>query len=184
MDDNDQYPSLNTITLSHIFLDTNVFIDAFKNPESFHEIFVFLKKKDNVIFTINSVAIEFLRGSRSVEEFQEKKEFMLSIMNSEIFTLTKQSEDLALELTLVYQSPGSSTAVTDFYLASMLGQFKHLKSTYLMTKNHKDFPTSIYDRCVLINIENTHDIQTFGFYRFNEYKYEQSLKKILKSQHL
>ncbi len=137
-----------------------------------------LKKQDNILLTINAVALEFLKGSRSIQEFNKKKEFLLAILNGEVMTITKDMEDFAIQLSLVLQSPGGSTSPTDFYLASALMKYASGSKVYLLTKNHKDFPITLFDRADLVNIDGEHDVQTFGFYRFNQAKYENVLIKL------
>lgn len=170
---------LKSISYCHILLDTNVFIDAYDKPTSFSNIFDLLKQNNNVLFTINSVLLEFLKGSRSVEEFNKKKQFIVSIIDNDIFTLTKNVEDLALKLSLALLSSGGNTAPTDLYLGAMLNNFKASGKVLVMSKNHKDFPTTIFERVALINIENEKDIQIFAFYRFDQQHYDALIERII-----
>lgn len=167
----------NQLTGYHIFLDTNVFIDAYDKARNFSDLFNQLKNKNNTLLTINSVLLKFLRGSRSNQEYNKKKEFIHQIIDS-VFTITKDAEDLALQLSLIYQSPGNSTSVTDFYLAAVLGKYVEDR-VCVMTKNHKDFPLALLDRIEKVLIENERDIQVFAFYKFNNEKYQRLIEHII-----
>lgn len=163
---------------SFVFLDTNVFIDAYNNPELFRKEFDNLKDNGHVLLTLNTVALEFLKGSRSIQEYKKKQEFMNNIIEM-IFSFTKDAEDMALKLAIIFQSPGGNTAITDFYLGAILMKFQSLGSSCVLTKNHKDFPTTIFDRLSLLTIQGEKDVQVFGYYKFNRSKYSEILEKIL-----
>lgn len=121
--------------------------------------------------------LEFLRGSRSTQEYNRKKEFVESIVDN-IFSIKESIEEDALKLSLLYLSPGGTTSVTDFYLAATLITLKS-PNIFLMTKNHKDFPTTLFDRANTFLFHNERDVQTFCLYSINRNKYNELLEKIL-----
>ncbi|MCL5784398.1 MAG: hypothetical protein M1142_03530 [Patescibacteria group bacterium] len=100
-------------------------------------------------------------------------------MNYSIYTIPKDAEDCALELALVYQLAGGNIDITDFYLAALLKNFKLGRKILVISKDHRAFPTSIYDRKETFIVENETDVQVFGFYSFNENKYQKVLDKII-----
>lgn len=118
----------------HIFLDTNVFIYASKN-ESFFNFLADLKNGADCSFTtIQSVVFEFTNGSTTAKQYNERVEFLNSIVDSvNPVTFTSNISDFYIVMAKVNDQ---NKAYTDFLLAACLYNYRHTKVA-LMTADLK-----------------------------------------------
>lgn len=72
---------------------------------------------------------------------------------------------------------GSGVSFTDFQLGLTLK--KYGRKMRVLTTNHKDFPTSLYDRHHVITVEGSTWVETLATYSFSERKYEEVMTKML-----
>jgi|SRR3989344_2409739 len=161
-----------------VFLDTNCLIGAFVYPNIFSKLFDDLKKLSCEFLTIPSVAFEFTRGTKTVEEFNSKLEFLENLAS--IYQIEKHLEDFK-DLTITLQKIKGSASYTDFLLIAALYKFRKAPS-YLLNSNHSDCPIDILDREAIVTVDTDKDIKNYGLYRFSEEKYSKAAENILKAK--
>lgn len=148
-----------------ILLDTNVFIDAFKNPKEFTKLFNGLKENGVVLVTMDTVLIEFTKGAFDSKKFEDKKRFVKEIIET-FLPIDKEILDDSLSFVDFYKEEGKDVSVTDFILAGCLAKFG--KNIFLMTKDIKDFPTNIFEMETYFNLFHRKAIHNYGIYRYLE----------------
>lgn len=67
----------------HLLLDTNVFIDAFINPNEFGKFFNQLKAEGCTLVTIDGVISEFIKGAPTLQKLEKKREFVDEIIEEQ-----------------------------------------------------------------------------------------------------
>lgn len=146
----------------------------------FSKDFLDVREKMNMhIMTIFPVAIEFFKGSNLPSVYKTKQKFFSNLVET---TLPVHNSDIlenAEKLLKVYRERGKGVSVADFYLAAVLMKYK-TSNTYLLTRNFKDFPASIFKREKVFIFETEYDLLTFVLYKFSENGYEKSLENYLK----
>lgn len=150
----------------HLLLDTNVFIDAFNHPEAFGTFFQDCTDNDITLTTIDAVVIEFTTGSENEDKLAQKSEFVHAIVQDYVLHSSLQTSTHLHELVKLYKHYGKGVSVCDYLLAASLKQYRgHL---YLLTKNPKDFPTSVfsYESHIILQMERA--LQIFGVYNYKE----------------
>jgi len=162
----------------YIFLDTNFLIDAVRNPHKFKDIIAKLLENKLVSFvTLDSVLIEYYKGSNNQEDLKKKVEALLPL-NLDIIPIDKTIVTNATELAIIYQQNGKAVSTTDYYLGGAL--MKYSKSNaYMLSRDHGDFPQTIFDKVAYLVVDYDRNVQTFVLYSFNERKYRSKAKKIL-----
>ena len=160
----------------HIFLDTNVFIYASKN-ESFFNFLVDLKNDANCSFTtIQSVVFEFTNNSDTAKKYNERIEFLNSIVDSvNPVTFINSIPDFYIVMSRVN---GQNKAYTDFLLAACLYNFRRSKVA-LLTADLKAFP-AFYPRTHILAVDHDKEIKNFGVYQFDPAGYAQAAANALK----
>lgn len=159
----------------HIFLDTNVFIYASKN-KSFFDFLVSLKNEANCSFTtIPSVVFEFTNGSDSVDKYNERVDFINSLVDAvSPVSFLNTIADFYIVMAKVNDQ---NKAYTDFLLAASLYNYRRSK-TALLTADLKAFP-SFYTRTHILAVEHGKEIKNFGVYQFDSAGYAQAAANIL-----
>lgn len=165
--------------LSHILLDTTCLIDSLRHPQEMKPVFEELIGNGCIFITIDSVAIEFYKGSASLESFDLKKE-VINKLQIAVIPTDKTVNEYAAEMALVYGIRSKDVSSTDYFLGGVLAKYKR-SDTFLMTRDHGDFPATIFDRVVVLPIEYEYEVHTYGFYKFNQNKYDGRLKKFMRS---
>lgn len=167
------------IQLKHLLVDTNFLIDVYKNPTVFEEILSFFLEEKIVLATIFPVVAEFLRGISILKDYRKKKEYLDSIIQITLPIGPKIQEDILRGIIPAYREKGGLLSITDFLLAGVLMYYKN-SPLILLTRNHRDFPTTIFDRIDVLPVEYEYEIQTFGFYRFSDSKFKKVLEDLIK----
>lgn len=132
---------------STVFLDTNTFLIAQENEE-FLEFLYTKNNDDTALVTVNSVVYEYTRGSVTVDELQERRDFVNGIVET-IKPINKVIESdkndvFSLVMSLVTRSQNSQ--YTDYILASMLNMFRGTpESCYVLTSDTKAFSRDIFN---------------------------------------
>ena len=62
-----------------------------------------------------------------------------------------------------YSQNIGGVGIVDLVLACFLKRYSGL---YLLTRNHKDFPTRIFHRSHVFPIEHERDVKTYAFYQY------------------
>ncbi|HRN96012.1 MAG TPA: PIN domain-containing protein [Candidatus Levybacteria bacterium] len=158
------YSNLNN---THLLLDTSVFIDAFLHPAEFGRLFNELKEQSVTLVTIDPVKIEFLKGIQDTKKFEEKKAFIDQIID---ICLPISSEVIKNLYSLVkdYQDSGKILSITDLLIGATLKHYPG--SLYLLTKNPRDFPTTIFKFTTHMTLLHQKALQSYGVYVFDKAK--------------
>lgn len=152
-----------TLKNSYLLLDTNVFIDAFHNPSEFGEFFNELKDNGVTLVTIDTVLIEFTKGSSEPKKLEEKKEYLEKLIDA-VLPVDKIVVNHTIELLKRYKIEAKDISIADLLLGGMI--VKYSGKMFLMTKDIKDFPTNIYSLETHLNIVRRKSIHNYGIYRF------------------
>ena len=150
---------------SYLLLDTNVFIDAFHNPNEFGKYFNNLKENGVTLVTIDAVLIEFTKGSTEIKKLQEKNEYFNNVVDA-ILPIDKSAVNNTYELLKRYKIEAKDISIVDLLLGGMLVKYKG--KILLMTKDIKDFPTNIYELKTFLNIVRSKSIHNFGIFSFTK----------------
>lgn len=176
--------TLSNLKHTWLLLDTDVFIDASIFAEEFNYIFTKLKDSDCTLTTISSVVVEFLRGAKSITDMSNKRAYLESIatiLPTGEMAGDKGAMDLIEPQFLVaYGKSGKSVSYTDYLLAKTIKNYG--ERMYLITGNHQDFPTSIFDRKHIISIGHEFEVKTYGIFQFNKDKYNSKMSNLLKQE--
>ncbi|MEK7479119.1 MAG: type II toxin-antitoxin system VapC family toxin [Patescibacteria group bacterium] len=172
------------ITNRYVLFDTNVFIRAFQNFDSFEVLVSFLRgcEVDGVSFPL--IKFEFLRTSFAPDNRKSREDFIDRIAPSSL-SFRSQIIDDALDIARMYASKGvrggeSSKAISlvDCCIAAYLKQYA--TNLFLITLNHKDFPQLLFDRLFVFPIEAGDEVLPIAFYRFNVGKWNKCLEDFKK----
>ena len=150
---------------STILLDTNFFIDSYSHSEGFKEFISSIKKANIELVTINFVKFEFI-CSKTIDVVKKKEKYFNELVRV-ILPFDKQAENQTLTLIEEYKQYMEGLPLTDLVLGACLKRYRGL---YLFTRDHKDFPTSIYNRIHIFNIGLVRDIKTYGIYAYKSKK--------------
>jgi len=170
---------LNTIGTKSLLIDTNFLIDALRHSDEFRSLIDVLKNKEVKLSTSEFVLLEFFKGIDTKQHFVFKKNLYekLSVIihssNEEFFANTS-------DMLFVYRKQGMSLDATDLYLSGMLKKLQ--KESLLLTRNHSDFPTTLFDRVGVINVELETTILSYSLLKFSREKYSLAVDNFLKSK--
>lgn len=163
----------------NIIIDNNFLIDAVRHPEKFASIIKSILDCNVQLITIDAVLIEYYKGSNNKEDIS-RKEAVLNSLNLTVVPTDKNIAQNGLELAVVYQHNGKGVSVTDYYLAGAL--MKYNKShACLLSRDHSDFPSSIFKKEAYLVVDYERSVQTFILYSFDEKSYKLRAKRLLGS---
>lgn len=148
---------------SWIIIDTNFLIDYFSKPELYISLVEGLREGDNVIVSIELVRCEFIR-SRVKDVIKLKSEFFTTLVEN-LLPIDQGVYKLVQPTIEKYGEDIEKVSLTDIYLACVLQRYSQV---LLLTRNHQDFPTKLFSRDYLINIESKKDVKTYGLYQFKK----------------
>lgn len=150
--------SLNNSTL---LLDTNFFIDAFSKPKDFVGLITSLKAANVALVCSSIIKFEFTR-SQNLDVLQKKIKYFDGLVEN-LLPIDRQTEELISEVMSEYKDAIIGVSVADVILAAFLKRYRKLR---LLTRNHSDFPTSVFQREEIFNIRSTRDIKTYAVYSY------------------
>lgn len=146
-----------------LLLDTSVFIDAFRYPNEFGNLFNEFKNNEIELLTLKAVELEFLKGSKNELTFNKKKEFIGKVVDT--FMPEKEGPfHRALEIAKVMNIESKDLSITDLLLGATLKSYSGNLS--LLTKNIKDFPTNTYSLSTYFNLFHMRAIHVYGIYEW------------------
>ena len=153
----------------HILFDTGVIIHSFQSYESFVDFFILLIKLNCHFAYFPLIEFEFIRGAYEEIHRRKRQEFL---RNLSFLKLPFQGEDLindAIRIANIYAARRNhKTSLVDCLIAAYLRKYsRHL---ILVTTNHQDFPTYLFDRLFIYPIDTEKDIITLAFYKFDQAK--------------
>lgn len=159
-----------------LLLDTNFFIESNRHPDQFANLIQHLKSNTNSLFTLEVIKKEFLAGVRTKTDLITLENFFKQMINNVITDMNSFSQNL-YTVTKLYRNY-HKISLEDFLITChMLSN----KNTILLTKNHKDFPRSIFDRTGFIIVEYDAEIQIYGLYKLNDNKINTALTNFEKT---
>jgi hypothetical protein len=161
----------------YLFLDTTALIVAISFEKEFSKLFEEIKLVKCEFLTIPSVVFEFTRGSTSLKQFNERVEFIDKTLGVSVYPIEKHLDKLE-DLIVILQRISGGISYTDFLLCACLYKFK---KSYLLTENHKDFPTEVLDRKSIITIDTGgRQVRNTAIYQFSKRKFDKVAESILK----
>jgi predicted nucleic acid-binding protein len=144
-----------------VLVDTNFFIDAFNQPEKFKSLIDSLKADGVDFVSISLVKYEFIRA-KTIDVVKRKEAFFNELVST-ILPIDKETEKLVIGVIEEYKQYMEGLPVTDLVLAALLKKYRKL---YLLTRDHKDFPTVIFDRCHIFTVGTLRDVWSYGIYAY------------------
>lgn len=142
-------------------VDTNFFIDSFSDRVLFRDFIVSLKNAEIVLVSISFVCLEFVR-SKTIDVVKRKNDHYSEIVEFEL-PYDKKLEVLAMEMIKEYKQYMEGLPLTDLIIAAYLKRYSKL---YLLTRDHRDFPTTVFDRLHIFPIQSIRDVKTYGVYAY------------------
>ncbi|MCL4400095.1 hypothetical protein M1506_02335 [Patescibacteria group bacterium] len=153
----------------HILLDTNVFIKAFDHFDAFRPLFEFLEENNCQVVDFPLIQFEFTRNT-FLPDHREQRELFLKKIATASLPLHKDLIKDALEIARIYAHQGvqrGQISLVDCCIAAYL--MKYEKNLFLLTMNHKDFPTLLFNRVSIFPVDEktTDDVFAPAFYQFD-----------------
>ena len=149
--------------LGWILLDTNFLIDFYSKQELYIPVFEKLRSNDNSIVSLDFVRTEFIR-SKTKEVVRAKSEFFRRVVEN-LLPLDSETQMLVQATIESYGLDIDGVDLTDIYLACVVQRYE---SVYLLSRNHKDFPSKLFLRTCIFNVELDKDIKTYALYQYRQ----------------
>ena len=108
---------------------------------------------------------EFVR-SKTIDVVRRKERYFGKLVGL-ILPLDAQTEGYIIGIIEEYKQYMERLPLTDLILAAYL---KRYRSLYLLTRDHLDFPTTVFDRIHIFNVESVRDIKTYAVYAYKPEK--------------
>lgn len=146
---------------SWILIDTNFLIDFYSKQTNYVKIIEEFRHANCTLISTDFVKTEFIR-SKTKEVLNAKTEFFDKLIES---TLPIDQEVIKLiKPTLEkYGQDCDHLSLTDIYLAVFIQRYSKV---YLLTRNHADFPTRLFSRKYIFNIESEKDVKAYALYQY------------------
>lgn len=113
--------------------------------------------------SIDLVKTEFIR-SKTRDVVRQKADYFAHIIEA-VLPIDPEISKLIQPTIEEYSKDTDGLELTDIFLACFI---KRYKSLYLLTRNHKDFPTRIFTRSNIFSIEDDRDIRTYALYQYKQ----------------
>lgn len=143
---------------STVLLDTNFFLHAYANKEVYANFIKQLKDRGIALVSPNLVKYEFVR-SKTIDVVRQKESYFHQIIDS-ILPYDLSIDELIIPTIEEYKQKMEGLPLTDLIIATYLKKYRGL---YLLTNDHSDFPTSVFDRKYIFNLEEFGD-KIYGLY--------------------
>lgn len=151
----------NTLKNTTFLLDTNFFIDSYSHPAEFQKFITSLKKANIELVSTSFVKFEFVR-SKTIDVVHKKLRYFEEIVAT-LLPFDSETENLILSIFEEYKQFMEGVPFVDLILGAYLKRYKNL---YLLTRDHLDFPTTIFDRIQIFNVELVREIKPYGVYTY------------------
>lgn len=151
----------------HLLLDSSFFADYSSYPETFTDFTNQCKANGVTLATIMPVFAEFTRGSDTSAIFKNKTLLIKEIVGECLLPIhqTVFTEEVPW-LVEKYGQAGKAMSLTDFCLAAVTKI--HKTDLRLLTKNPKDFPSSIFEVDAYFLLQLERGLQVYGIYCYRE----------------
>jgi len=143
-----------------ILLDTNFFLDLFEHEKHYKQFFDVASDMKVSLVSCDLVRGEFVR-TKDKDKLLAKNELFSRIVS--ILPMDKQISELLVPTLSDYGHDIEGVSIADIILACFIKRYSGL---YLLTRNHKDFPTRIFDRSGVFSIEHEKDVKTYALYQY------------------
>ena len=167
---------------STLFLDTNVFSIGSRSV-GLLDLLTKLRNDAGCDFTsIPSVLFELVRGSNSIEAYNESVDFFNDLVSyTNPLTFIDKLSDFSIVMAKVN---ASNKSYTDFLLAACLYQYRNSGKVFLLTSDLKALP-SFYDREYLITTDEdkSKEVRNLGIYKFNTENYVKTAQQVISESH-
>lgn len=141
-----------------VLLDTNFFIHSYANKNVYAGFIKDLKDISVALVSPNFVKYEFIR-SKTIDVVRQKEEYFHQIVDS-VLPYDKTIDELVIPTIEEYGQKMEGLPLTDLIIAVYLKKYRGL---YLLTNDHSDFPTSVFERKHVFNIDDFGD-KIYGLY--------------------
>ncbi|KKU78493.1 MAG: hypothetical protein UY06_C0049G0004 [Candidatus Amesbacteria bacterium GW2011_GWA2_47_70] len=146
---------------STILIDTNFFLDLFSHKENYKGFFDTALENEVVFVSCDFVRCEFVR-TKEKSKLIDKNNLFIEIVGTPL-PMDKQISELIIPTLEQYAQEIEGVELTDIILGCFLKRYQRL---YLLTRNHKDFPTRIFERSHIFSIEHGRDVKTYALYQY------------------
>jgi hypothetical protein len=148
---------------SWIVLDTNFLIDFYSKQSCYVQIVTDLKQRNNSIVSTDLVRCEFIR-SKTSDVVVSKSQFFSKLIES-LLPIDQETMKLVQPTIQSYGEDVEKASLTDIMLACTVQRYSKV---YLLTRNHHDFPTRLFSRSCIFNIELDKDVRTYALYQYRK----------------
>lgn len=147
-----------------LLLDTNALIDAYRLPSEFVDLANSFGEMGCTLITTHEIVLEFLGGTQDSSNMQKKKEFIEKLFGRTVGKVYLPIDQNApdIETLLEFSRQASSFSIADYELYLTLK--KYGVKIALVTRNHKDFSTTLTKRISFITLLGNKEIHTYGIY--------------------
>jgi len=163
---------LSELPKKHLLIDTNFLIDAARYTAQFKELLETLRRSGFTLVSIDATLVEFVKGSKSIEDYSKKVKFYKSIIE-QILPFDSTIRNHVSDITRALLKKGGQLSYADCLLLGAV--MKYESSLYLLTKDRSDIPVSIFNPVASIIIETSDNNCTFNIYEYNEKAYKDLL---------
>lgn len=170
------YKELSNLPKKHLLIDTNFLIDAVKYPSRFNELLKIFKDCGFTLVSVQATLIEFVKGSKSIENYSKKVKYYNSVINT-VLPLMPQVHANVDNITRVLLKKSGQLSYVDCLLLGTTMTYKN--SVYLLTRDRSDIPISIFNVIASIMVETQDNNCTFCIYEYKEKQYEDLLIKLI-----
>lgn len=155
-----------------ILLDTTALIEASKSP-AFLELLIGIKNKGCDLFTVPFVVTEFLRPATDIKQYNKFKDLMKSLGLIVLEQKINDDDDFRL----LYFHDVEKGSCTDYELCKVA---RHFKTIFLLSGNHRDIPTSIFQREGIISIDHGQILHSESLYQYSPELFEKRKGQVIK----
>lgn len=166
---------------SFVFLDTNVFSIGSRSTSLLEFLTSLNNNKICTFISIPSVFFELVRGSNSLDAYNETADFYREIVSST--HPTKVFEDQPEFSIVMAKANAKNKSYTDFLLSAALYHYRNSGSVYLLTTDINAFPDFFeVEHIITVSEDKSNDLRNFGFITFNVDKYTKVAAKIIRGK--
>jgi hypothetical protein len=150
----------------HLLFDTSFFIDYENHKEDFISLLARMKKLDCTLVTVDQVAIEYIKGSKSKVDMRKRLALINSCIDSYLPVNTKVYSEQIQEQILNYGRRSASAAITDLVLGVLAKN--HQNDLLVLTKNSRDFPSHLFrlESHFLLQNKKSNTVQIYCIYKY------------------
>jgi len=168
--------SLSFLPKKYLLIDTNFLIEISRHPSQFMELVKDLNNNGFILVSIEATLIEFVKGSKSIEDHSKKVKFYKNIIER-ILPLEREIHDNVSKITRVLLNKGGQLSYADCLLLGITMKYKD--NLYFLTKDRSDVPISLFNTVASIMIETQDNNSTFNIYEYDEKAYEELLIQLV-----